>query len=81
MANAKFALSIEPDNQALVRRAAEVQALRAQGEPTLPTTLAVELETNPFLRAREPGIRKRLGMETAQDWQVFGEIRERKNRS
>lgn len=81
VANAKFALTIEPDNQELVRRAAEVQTLRAAGKATLPTTVAAELKTNPFLRAREPGIRKRLGLEDAQDWRVFAEIRERKNRS
>src|SRR5690606_2462846 len=62
-ANARFALSIEPENAALQKRAAEVTALRAEGKPTLPTTIGLEKATNPFLRAREPGIRKRLGME------------------
>jgi len=81
VANAKFALTIEPENKTLEKRAAEVVKLRAEDKATLPTTLAVELETNPFLRARVPAIRKRLGMEGAPDWQVFGEIRERKNRS
>jgi hydroxyacylglutathione hydrolase len=55
--------------------------LRAAGQPTLPTRLDTELETNVFLRPHVPAIRKWLGMETAPDWQVFGEIRERKNRS
>jgi hydroxyacylglutathione hydrolase len=81
LANAKFALTIEPENGALVRRAAEVEKLRAQGKPTLPTNIGLELETNPFLRPAVPAIRKRLGMEGNPDWQVFGEIRERKNRS
>ena len=79
--NAKFALTIDPDNQALVARAAEIATLRAAAKPTLPTRVDIERATNPFLRAADPGIRKRLGMETAADWQVFGEIRERKNRS
>lgn len=50
-ANAAFALTIEPDNPALIKRASEIEALRAQGKPTLPTTIAKELETNVFLRA------------------------------
>jgi hydroxyacylglutathione hydrolase len=80
-ANARFALTIEPENTALQARATEVEALRAAGKPTLPTRLDQELATNPFLRAASPAIRQRLGMVDATDWQVFGEIRERKNRS
>lgn len=51
--NARFALTIEPDNAALQARAAEVKALRAAGKPTVPTTMAQELATNPFLRAKD----------------------------
>jgi hydroxyacylglutathione hydrolase len=51
MANARFALSVEPDNQALKKRVEEITQLRADGKPTVPTTIAQELETNPFLRA------------------------------
>ncbi len=80
VANAKFGLTIEPENEKLKARFGEVQALRAAGKATLPTRVDVELETNVFLRPHVPAIRKRLGMEGAQDWQVFGEIRERKNR-
>jgi hydroxyacylglutathione hydrolase len=79
-ANAKFALTIEPDNAALKARAEEVDRLLAAGQATLPTRLDHELETNPFLRPQVPSIRKRLGLEQAKDWQVFAEIRERKNR-
>lgn len=81
LANAKFALTIEPDNAALVQRTAEIEGLRAAGRATLPTRLDAELATNPFLRPHVAGIRQRLGMGKALDWQVFGEIRERKNRS
>lgn len=81
VSNARFALSIEPDNAALVARARDVEAKRARGEPTVPSRLSDELATNPFLRAAEPAIRQRLAMPSAQDWQVFGEIRERKNRA
>ncbi len=49
--NAKFALAVDPENQALQHRADEVKALRAAGQHTLPVTLASERETNPFLRA------------------------------
>lgn len=50
-ANATFSLTIEPNNQALVKRAHEIDELRANGEPTIPTTIAKELATNVFLRA------------------------------
>jgi hydroxyacylglutathione hydrolase len=80
-ANARFALTIEPDNTALQERAKEVAALRRAGTPTLPTNMGLELATNPFLRPEVPAIRKRLGLEGRPDWQVFGEIRERKNRA
>ena len=80
-ANAKFALTIEPENAALQSRAKEVDGLRAAGKPTLPTRLDLELETNPFLRPHIPAIQKRLGMQGKPEWQIFGEIRERKNRS
>jgi hydroxyacylglutathione hydrolase len=77
--NAKFALTIDPDNQALVERAQEVEQLRAEGKPTLPTTMAREKQTNPFLRAGDGAIRRRLIMESASDADVFAEIRRRKD--
>ncbi len=79
-ANAKFSLTIEPGNASLVARAAEVDALRAAGKPTCPSTIGAELAANPFLRPNSPEIRQRLGMPDALDWKVFAEIRERKNR-
>ena len=51
--NARFALTVEPENAALAARAAEVKAQRAAGRATVPTTLAQEKATNPFLRARD----------------------------
>ncbi|MEM8646746.1 MAG: hydroxyacylglutathione hydrolase [Pseudomonadota bacterium] len=54
-ANAAFAVTAEPDNAALKARAVEIDALRAEGKPTVPTTIALELETNPFLRAGSAG--------------------------
>ena len=78
-ANAKFALTVDPENSALIKRAAEIDDLRANGEPTLPTTIGLELETNPFLRAADGEIRKHLAMEGATDAEVFAEIRARKD--
>ncbi|WP_417677871.1 hydroxyacylglutathione hydrolase [Roseibium sp.] len=78
-ANAKFALTIDPENEALKKRAAEVDTLRYSGKPTVPTTMSQELATNPFLRANDPGIRKNLGLESASDADVFAEIRTRKD--
>jgi hydroxyacylglutathione hydrolase len=50
--NAKFALSIDPDNEDLKARATQVDLLRARGEPTVPSRLELELKTNPYLRAK-----------------------------
>jgi hydroxyacylglutathione hydrolase len=51
-----FARMVEPDNQALVTRQLEVQALREQQLPTLPSTIGLEKATNPFLRSHLPGV-------------------------
>jgi hydroxyacylglutathione hydrolase len=78
-ANARFALTIDPVNSALKERASEIDRLRAEGKATLPTTMARELATNPFLRWHDASIRKNLGMENASDEAVFAEIRRRKD--
>ncbi|MEM9578669.1 MAG: hydroxyacylglutathione hydrolase [Pseudomonadota bacterium] len=78
-ANAKFALTIDPDNPDLISRTQEISAAAASGTPTVPSSLALELATNPFLRASNPQIRARLDMEEAQDVDVFAEIRARKD--
>ncbi|WOF42124.1 hydroxyacylglutathione hydrolase [Sphingopyxis indica] len=51
LSNARFAVTVEPDNAALAARLAEVEAARAAGEATVPTTIGAERATNPFLRA------------------------------
>ena len=79
LSNARFALTIDPDNQSLKDRAAEVERLRAADRPTLPTTIGAELAANPFLRWDDAGIRRNLGMQDAADAEVFAEIRKRKD--
>ena len=79
LANAKFALTIEPDNPALIARITEIEKARARGDDTMGPTLELEMATNPFLRAGRPEVKKALGMEDAEDWEVFAEIRRRKD--
>ncbi|WP_170783777.1 hydroxyacylglutathione hydrolase [Ruegeria lacuscaerulensis] len=78
--NAKFALTVDPDNAALQDRAADIDRARAANEPTVPSTLALEKATNPFLRATDPAIQAHLGMAGADPAAVFAEIRARKDR-
>jgi hydroxyacylglutathione hydrolase len=51
LSNARFAATVEPENQVVARRLQEVIALREAGEATVPTSIALELATNPFMRA------------------------------
>ena len=80
-ANVKFALTIEPDNAALKARAEEVTRLRAAGKPTVPTLLGEEKKANVFLRADEPAVIASVHMKGGSSAEVFGELRERKNKS
>jgi len=78
-ANAKFALSVEPDNAALQARSAEIDAARAAGKPTVPSLLSLEKATNPFLRAGTPELAAAIGMENAAPVDIFAEVRTRKD--
>jgi len=78
-ANARFALTIEPDNRALISRSNAIDAAREQGLPTIPSTLAEEKATNPFLRAHLPEGKSAINMANASDLDVFTEIRRRKD--
>ena len=78
--NAKFAIGVDGGNDLLVERVAEIDALRAKGKPTVPTTIAIELATNPFLRADEADLKAAVGMNDADGEDVFAALRERKNR-
>ena len=79
-ANARFALTIEPANGLLKARAEGVAERRRQGKATSPTTIAVELATNPFLRAEQTSVQEALGMAGADPGEVFAEIRTRKDK-
>ncbi len=80
LANARFALTVDSGNSALISRANAVKRAREEGRPTVPSGLKEELETNPFLRAADPEIQANLGMTGAQPEDVFAEIRTRKDR-
>jgi len=84
LANIKFAQSVEPRNAALAARLQRDRKLREAGKPTLPSTLAEERATNPFLRCREPAViesaNKYLGARLSDPVRVFAAIREWKNR-
>lgn len=79
--NVKFALGIEPHNAALQARAKEVEALRAAGQPTIPVLLGAEKQANVFLRADAPEVAAAVGLAGKSAAEVFGELRERKNKS
>jgi hydroxyacylglutathione hydrolase len=78
-ANIRFAQTIEPDNMALIARAAEVAREVAEGKPTIPTTMDAERAANPFLRADLPEIATAVGLAGKPPAEVFAEIRARKN--
>ena len=78
-ANARFALSVEPENQALQARSRAIDAARAQDRPTVPSTLGEELATNPFLRADQPGLAANVGLAGSEPVAVFAEVRRRKD--
>jgi len=80
-ANVKFALTVEPDNPALKARAEEVKRLRADNKPTVPTLLGNEKKANVFLRADEPTVAAGVRMKGRSPAEIFGELRERKNKS
>lgn len=80
LANAKFAVTVDPGNVALKERMAEVERLRAAGEAALPTTIGREKATNPFLRADDPALAASIGMPGEEPARIFAEIRKRKDR-
>lgn len=77
-ANLRFAKAVEPANLALELRTHRVDELRSNNQPTLPSTLATELETNPFLRTDHPAVRKAAlehNLLSTEEVEVFATIR------
>lgn len=78
-ANLRFALTVEPENRAGIDYRDRVHALRAQGAPSLPSTLALEIKVNPFLRCDVPSVMTtaaaHAGRPLADPAEVFGVLR------
>lgn len=79
-ANCRFAVTVEPDNQTLRKRADQVTQLIGRGEPTIPTTLAEEKAVNPFLRCDMPSVAAGVDLKGADAAKVFAAVRGRKDR-
>jgi len=78
--NARFAVHIDPHNQTLAARKQEIDELRSQNLPTVPSNLGQEKAANPFLRPSDPAIRKHLGVDAdAEDWVALKAIRAAKD--
>ncbi len=85
LSNLRFARAVEPANAELAAYQARCEALRAAGQPTLPSRLALERAVNPFLRVREPGVRAAVaaqcgGRDSDEAVATFAALREWKNR-
>ena len=78
-ANAAFAVTVEPANPALQQRVKEIQALRAAGKPTVPTSIGLERATNPFVRSDSAELQAVLNLSGADEVAVFAETRRRKD--
>ena len=81
LSNLRFARAVEPDNTALQDYSRQCEALRARQLPTLPSTIAVERDINPFLRSRQPAVARAMQARAAaaDDVSVFATLREWKN--
>lgn len=77
--NAQFALTIDTKNLALANRAKNIAIKRNAGDPTIPSLLSEEIETNPFLRCHIPEIQEAVQLRGVEPSKVFLEIRKRKN--
>ncbi len=78
-ANGRFALTVEPGNEALRVRMREVDDRRSRGLPTVPSTLGLERATNPFLRSDSAGLQATLGLAGSAPVEVFAATRARKD--
>ncbi|MBE9506243.1 MAG: hydroxyacylglutathione hydrolase [Chloroflexi bacterium] len=76
----EFAVTLEPGNARVKERLDEIRALVESGQLTVPSTVALELATNPFMRASDTMLKRALAMPDARDVDVFAELRRRKDR-
>ena len=77
--NINFALTLEPNNQALIQRHTDTVKLRNSNQPSLPSSIALELETNPFLRCNSQEIQTSVNLKNASYLEVFSTIRKLRN--
>jgi hydroxyacylglutathione hydrolase len=77
--NIAFALTLEPNNPDLIERQHETSRLREQNLPSLPSTIDLELKTNPFLRCQQADVIKHSRAENPDELSVFAAIRKLKN--
>ena len=77
--NLEFAVSLEPNNEKLQKRLEEAKKQQAEGNPTVPSTLAEEKETNPFLRVKTEALQKALGITDTDPAFLFAHIRKLKD--
>ena len=84
LGNLRFASAVEPDNPDISTHLQACQALRSQGQPTLPSRLALEVAINPFLRCRQATVARAAAQEAGSPLhsaaEVLGHLREWKNR-
>jgi len=78
-ANAKFAVSVDSKNEKLLKRAENIDKLRAENKPTVPSLLGDEKETNPFLRCDMESIANAVSLDANDPVNVFAEVRLRKD--
>lgn len=79
LGNAKFSVTVDPHNAQLKARLKQIEELRAKNEPTVPSTMEEEVQTNPFMRADDPAVQDAIGMKDADAGAVFTKLRELKN--
>jgi hydroxyacylglutathione hydrolase len=79
LGNAKFSVTVDPNNVQLKARLKQVEGLRAKNQPTVPSSMEEEILTNPFMRADEPAVQEAVGMKGGDPAAVFTKIREMKN--
>lgn len=80
LSNYKFAAHIDPENQSLLKRVAWAKQQRDKGRPTIPTTIKIEKDTNPFMRVQDQSIQANCKLSSgASPVEVLGRVREMKN--